>query len=322
MKQTIATLYIIVFFFSITTASAGNIYKTISVAKCDSLIKANAENPNFVILDVRTPGSWSADHLEGSINRNYFDTDFEQQLAALPKQKIFLIHCQSGGRSAGAFVKMQNLEFAEVYEMSGGINSWKSSSYPTTSVLAPKLMLVSYAKTSENISGTDTINITITNRANEILTFSSASFNDIHEITNDFNKSIELAGAEDYTFSGYHTSGYFAEDTTKVTLESNGGELKIDIAFKNGVVQNIGPEFYNELVIYPNPAKNYLYIKNGASLNIEEISIFGLNGQVVLHENTFSTSGGINISQLKTGVYLVRLKTNGQVLSKKLLVRQ
>lgn len=321
MKRTITTLYIIVFLFSIATASAENIYKTITVAKCDSLIQANVTNPNFVILDVRTYGEWVNDHLEGSINRSTGDPDFEEQLDKLPKQKTFLIHCQSGGRSAGAFLKMKNLEFAEVYEMQGGIGTWKNNGYPTTSKLAPKLMLVSFAKTSKNISGTDTINITITNRANQILTFSSASFNDIHEITNDFDKSIELAGAEDYTFSVYHTPGYFAEDTTKVTLESNGGELKIDIAFENGMIQNIGSEFQNELVIYPNPAKNYLYIKNSASLNIQDISIVSLNGQVVLQKSYFSISDGINVSHLKTGVYFVRLKTKKQVLSKKLLVR-
>ena len=48
-----------------TTASANknktaeNIYGRLTATQCDSLIKANETNPNFVILDVRTPFEWS-----------------------------------------------------------------------------------------------------------------------------------------------------------------------------------------------------------------------------------------------------------------------
>jgi len=92
----------------------GNIYKRFTAAQCDSLIKANKTNPNFVILDVRTPGEYSSYHLIDAINRNTGDPNFDAQLASLPKHKLFLMHCQSGGRSAGAFVKMKELGFAEV----------------------------------------------------------------------------------------------------------------------------------------------------------------------------------------------------------------
>ena len=113
---------------NITKVFSENIYKKISVASCDSLIKANETNPNFVILDVRRSTEWNPDHLNGSINRNYYDPGFEAQLDALPKNKIFLIHCQSGGRSGGAFAKMQTLGFSEVYDMIGGMGSWKANS--------------------------------------------------------------------------------------------------------------------------------------------------------------------------------------------------
>ena len=108
-------------------ASAENIYGRLTAFQCDSLIKANETNPNFVILDVRTSGEWNGYHIMGSINRSTGLADFTTQLDALPKQKIFLLHCQSGGRSAGAFQKMKDFQFAEVYEMIGGINSWNAA---------------------------------------------------------------------------------------------------------------------------------------------------------------------------------------------------
>ncbi len=306
-----------------TTVSAESIYKKLTVEKCDSLINANATNPNFVILDVRTYGEWINSHLEGSINRSTRDSDFQQQLAALPKHKIFLLHCQSGGRSAGAFVKMQSLEFAEVYEMQGGIGTWKSKGFTTTAELAPKIMLVSYTDSLKNSTGTDTINITITNRANETLTFSSATFNDLHVITNNFDSDKTLAGAEDYTFSIFHSPGYYEDDSTKVFIKSNGGELKINVVFKDGIIQNIDSEIQrDELVIYPNPAKNSLFIKSSSFFDVAEISIINLNGQVVLRENLFSIYEGIDISSLRNGIYFVRIKTGDHFVSRKVVVKR
>lgn len=311
-----------ILFFTIPKSGAQNIYKQLLVSKCDSLISANAENPDFAILDVRTNGEWVGDHLEGSINRSTGDTDFEQRLNALPKHKIFLLHCQSGGRSAVAFAKMKNLGFAEVYEMKGGINSWKRSSYPTTSVHAPKLMLVNYTDNLENSSGADTIKITVTNRANDELTFSSATFNDFHTITNNFKMDTTLAGAEDYTFSVIHDPDYSVNDSTTIFLESNGGELEINIVFKNGAIQYIEDQFEPaELVLYPNPAENIIYIKGISVFDLSEVSVINLNGQTVLTRNEISTTNGIDISELKNGIYFARIKSGNNVYSKKIVIQ-
>jgi len=77
-----------------TSDLSWNIYKQLTAVKCDSLVKANENNPNFVILDVRTPGEYSGSHLMGAINRSTGDSNFDAQLAALPKHKLFLMHCR------------------------------------------------------------------------------------------------------------------------------------------------------------------------------------------------------------------------------------
>jgi len=197
-------------------AFSQNIYKQLSPIKCDSLIQANSDNPNFVILDVRTDREWRGGHLEGSINRSTGDADFQQRLALLPKHKLFLLHCQSGGRSAGAFTKMKNLEFAEVYEMIGGMSDWNKANLPTTTEIAPKLMLVSHKELTGDVS--DTVKVTITNRANDQLTFQSVTIDDEHAITHNFDEAIRIEGAEDYTFSIYHSPGYLIDDTTQINL--------------------------------------------------------------------------------------------------------
>jgi rhodanese-related sulfurtransferase len=304
-----------------TTDIGGNIYKQLTAVKCDSLIKANETNPNFVILDVRTPGEWSSYHLMGSINRSTGLADFDAQLAALPKHKLYLMHCQSGGRSAGAFAKMKNLGFAEVYEMSGGLNSWNTAKLPTTTVTGPKLMLVSK---SSVISGnnTDTIKIIITNRANEKLVFTSVSVIDLHPVKHNFNNSIAIEGAADYTFSVFRSPKYSGIDSTKVKLESNGGNLEISIVFKNGTIVGIEEQPIAELTLYPNPATTKFFIEGLTDQEVEDISIISLTGKLVLAKNNVYEQEGIDISQLQSGIYIVRIKAGKQTVSKKLVIQK
>lgn len=321
LKACFVFITLLVFSFSIKTVFADNIYKKIYAEQCDSLIKANANNPYFVILDVRTHGEWIADHLEGAINQSTGDSDFKQRLDELPKHKIYLIHCKSGGRSAGAFAKMQELKFAEVYEMRGGINAWKSKGYSTTSELAPKLMLVSYTDSIENLNNTDTIKITVTNRANDVLSFSSAEFNDPHEITHNFNSNIALEGAEDYTFLLLHSPGYSANDTTKIFIDSNGGALDFNIVIKSGTLQNIYASKTFEFNMFPNPADNYVNLSYDTHGNIEQLSIYSISGKLVLNKNDIDEQGKLDITNLKNGIYIVRIKIENQLFARKLIIK-
>ena len=298
-----------------------NIYKRLSAVQCDSLIKANETNPNFVILDVRTPTEYSGYHLMGSINRSTGLSDFDAQLAALPKYKRFLLHCQSGGRSAGAFTKMKNLGFAEVYEMIGGLNSWNSAKLPTTTVTGPKLMLVSK---SDLITGgnTDSIKVTITNRANEKLTFNSIFVTDSHLVTHNFNNSIEIEGAQDYTFSVVHSPGYSGDDSTKISLESNGGKLDISIVFNNGIIQKIDATEMEEISLYPNPTSGKINFKNINNIYIDEIEVISITGKVVLKATDVFSNNIFDVSGLPNGIYVVRIKTGQQIISKKFVLNK
>jgi len=100
-------------------------YQTISAAKCDSLILDHFADPEFYIIDVRTASEFASGHLYNSININYRSSDFKDQIAQLDSTATYLIHCQSGGRSAGALNVFKSLGFEEVYEMAGGYYKWK-----------------------------------------------------------------------------------------------------------------------------------------------------------------------------------------------------
>jgi len=136
MKNIITILLI-----SICNFAFAQTYENITVQEAKVLIADFKGNEAFTILDVRTPGEYNTDHLENAYVRNFYDTDFSEQLDVLNKDRIYLIYCQSGNRSGQAFTIMQTLGFTEVYNMLGGISSWKADGCAVTTELPPEIDL-------------------------------------------------------------------------------------------------------------------------------------------------------------------------------------
>jgi len=136
MKKIITVLLI-----GICNFTYAQTYEDITVQEAKVLIADFQGNEAFTVLDVRTPGEYNVDHLENAYMRNFYDPDFSEQLDILNKNRIYLIYCQSGNRSGQAFTIMQNLGFTEVYNMLGGISSWRADNCPVTTELPPEIDL-------------------------------------------------------------------------------------------------------------------------------------------------------------------------------------
>lgn len=96
-----------------------------------TLIQNNQNNPDFVIIDVRTPEEFADGHIENAINIDFRSETFRDKLNELDKDKTYLIYCRSGVRSKNALDMMEELNFREAYNMLGGIISWKAEGLPT-----------------------------------------------------------------------------------------------------------------------------------------------------------------------------------------------
>jgi rhodanese-related sulfurtransferase len=94
------------------------------------LIQENNNNPDFIIIDVRTPEEFTDGHIDDAINIDFRSESFESEISKLDKGKTYLIYCKSGGRSRGALDMMTNLDFEEVYHLSTGIISWQQEGFP------------------------------------------------------------------------------------------------------------------------------------------------------------------------------------------------
>ncbi len=106
-----------------------DLLKNITTDEAFALIQENEQNPNFLIVDVRTITEFNNGHIENAINIDYHSASFRDKVDQLDRNKVILIYCQSGGRSRSAFEIMKELGFKEVYNMLEGINGWTAAGY-------------------------------------------------------------------------------------------------------------------------------------------------------------------------------------------------
>lgn len=90
------------------------------------------KNPDVQLLDVRTPKEVANGIIEGAIHIDFFDANFDIDVAKLDKKKPIIVYCAAGGRSAKSGKKLAALGFTRIYDLTGGYGTWESEGYPVT----------------------------------------------------------------------------------------------------------------------------------------------------------------------------------------------
>lgn len=98
------------------------------------------------ILDVRTASEFANGHLKNAMQANYNnENEFLERTKHLDKSKPVYIYCLSGMRSQGAMSSLQEMGFAKLYHLVGGINSWKRSNKPVEGMVdEPQISVADY----------------------------------------------------------------------------------------------------------------------------------------------------------------------------------
>ncbi len=73
-------------------------------------------------------------------------------------------------------------------------------------------------------------------------------------------------------------------------------------------------KYSNDIIIYPNPATNYINIKNNSAVNIYNISIVNEYGQEINKKGSFKRT--IDISDFPAGIYFLKILTSKQIINK------
>ncbi len=98
----------------------------------EALSIQNSGSSDLVVLDVRTPDEFADGHLEGAVMLDFYDPEFAAQLAELDPDVPYLLYCQSGNRSGQTAAMMEQLGFADVADVDGGILAWAEAGQPIT----------------------------------------------------------------------------------------------------------------------------------------------------------------------------------------------
>lgn len=92
-------------------------------------VQSNAPS-DLVILDVRTADEFNEGHIEGAIMLDFYDPDFAAQIAELDPDVPYLLYCRSGNRSGQTADLMEQLDFADVADVDGGVLAWSDAGLP------------------------------------------------------------------------------------------------------------------------------------------------------------------------------------------------
>jgi rhodanese-related sulfurtransferase len=101
----------------------------ITTKEAFDLIQNNSENPDFVILDVRTLDEYNSGHIENASMLDFYNESFRDDLDQLDKNDTYVVYCRSGNRSRSATDIMVELGVKDVYNMLGGIVQWNKDGY-------------------------------------------------------------------------------------------------------------------------------------------------------------------------------------------------
>jgi rhodanese-related sulfurtransferase len=301
--------------------SGDTIHAHIDVDSAFSIIQYNKSNPAFVILDVRSVNEFNIYHLWNGVLLDYNSPSFDSMLNTLDKNKIYLIHCASGGRSNNAFNLMKSKQFKILYNVLGGIVGWNSAGYPITDSIRPVIMSVSDTFLdfdSVLIGDADTMSITITNFGNGLLTLNSISGISSSDFITDFIPGTEIFGLYDYTFQIIYKPEDHFPDSIAMTIHSNGGEQQYVLkgACKTSSIKEINKE---DVVVFPNPSSGLFYIKAN---EIKTIDVLNSEGRLV-QSKQINPGGNLlemDISDYEKGVYVLKIDIGNQIIVRKLLI--
>ncbi len=104
-------------------------YTNISVETAYNMINDDESYPNLVILDVRTPEEYNANHLYDSINIELDALEGRLEELSVHRNHKIIVYCNSGYRSQQASEILSSNEFTKIFNMLGGIQSWIAVDY-------------------------------------------------------------------------------------------------------------------------------------------------------------------------------------------------
>ena len=105
----------------------------------------------------------------------------------------------------------------------------------------------------------------------------------------------------------------------------DGGNIATLVMFENTSVGIVEPTLRNQVLVYPNPTRNVIKIKNTKTDMNEAIAeLYSVSGQLVLSENISLKKDNpqiLNVSNLDNGYYILIIRNGDESLEEKVLIQ-
>ena len=111
---------------------------TIDTIDLDEFVATYNEDSTINILDVRKPGEWSSEHIDGA---QHFALDYiNKNMSEIDKDKKYFMHCRSGFRSTVAASILKARGFQKLINVQGAYADISASTIPTTDFVCPSTL--------------------------------------------------------------------------------------------------------------------------------------------------------------------------------------
>jgi hypothetical protein len=124
------------------------------------------------------------------------------------------------------------------------------------------------------IANTDSIKVTITNAANEILTFSNITNLTGTSFASNFDRNITLSGARNYSFYFFYSQVNSLKDSTIFKVQSNGGTIDFILKGNAVPITNNHQKFQHPIAINNDMNNRIIIIKSEFPASKTSCSLF------------------------------------------------
>mgnify|MGYP003817644535 FL=1 len=128
----------------------------------------------------------------------------------------------------------------------------------------------------------------------------------ITKLNNNSSFDENLSDIRKWTFTTNNEINFIGNNNSSIYTAA---VTAIDIMYFEGVATNLQTTTSSELFFYPNPATDYIYLKNLGN-EMASLAIYRIDG-VKMMSQTQSINEAINISSFPSGFYL--LKVNNKI---------
>ena len=130
---------------------------------------------------------------------------------------------------------------------------------------------------------------------------------------------VDVVGCIDPEYATYDCQGHPVNDPWPTPFASSGHDLDAvgvihDIEHFPNPPQGIEENDNMTISVYPNPAHDKLFVN---AANIQSVELYNISGQLMIS----STENEINVSELESGIYFVRVNSGANVFTERVIIK-